>query len=84
VAPQLATLRTLASRHTYPALDVLFQDARVRYTLGDGRAFLMRGARRDDVIEADALLPNAAFAGSLYSRDYFELLRGRLKPGASQ
>lgn len=81
VAPQLATLRSLASRHVYPALDVLFQDARVRYTLGDGRAFLMRGVRRYDVIEADALLPNAAFAGSLYSRDYFELLRGRLKPG---
>jgi spermidine synthase len=39
------------------------------------------GDRRFDIIEADALRPTSAYAGNLYSREYFELLRDHLRPG---
>jgi hypothetical protein len=41
----------------------------------------MRSLDRYDVIEADALRPHNAYAGNLYSQEYFELLRSRLRPG---
>ena len=49
--------------------------------VGDGRRFVMQSRERFDVIEADALRPNSAYSGNLYSREYFELLRSRLTPG---
>ena len=48
---------------------------------GDGRTFLRRSEQMFDVIEADALRPTSAFAGHLYSREYFDLVRRRLAPG---
>ena len=41
----------------------------------------MQGEKKYDVIEADALFPYSAYAGNLYSLEYFVLLRNRLKPG---
>jgi hypothetical protein len=37
-------------------------------------------AEKYDIIEADALRPTSAFAGNLYSYEYFQLLKTRLKP----
>jgi len=34
-----------------------------------------------DIIEADALRPNSAYAGNLYSVEYFDLMRRHLRPG---
>jgi hypothetical protein len=47
----------------------------------DGRMLIRKASRRYDVIEADALRPTGAYAGHLYSVEYFELLRDRLNPG---
>ncbi len=81
VRPQLPGLRQLRSRLNYPALPALLGDPRIRWLAGDGRAFLMRESARFDVIEADALRPSSAYAGNLYSKEYFELVRARLSPG---
>ena len=81
VAPALASLRELALRHPYPGLRDLLLDARVEHHLTDGRAFLLKTTNRYDVIEADALRPTSAYAGNLYSIEYFALLRSRLQPG---
>lgn len=81
VVPQLETLRRLDRTHVYPGLHLLLQDPRVHHVAGDGRAFLLHSAERLDVIEADALRPTSAFGGSLYSLEYFQLLRARLNPG---
>lgn len=81
VAPQLPTLRRLAALREDAGLRSLLEDTRVRHVVGDGRVFLMRSPVRYDVIEADALRPTSAWAGALYSREYFELLRARLAPG---
>ena len=50
----------------------------MNHVVGDGRAYLMRAARRFDVIEADALRPTSASSGNLYSDAYFTLVRNRL------
>ncbi len=81
VASELPALTRRAARGDYPGLGLLLRDGRVRYHFTDGRTFLMRTERRYDVIEADALWPDSAYAGNLYSREYFQLLQRRLKPG---
>jgi spermidine synthase/MFS family permease len=81
VEPALETLRRLNGYRPYPGLVALLQDPRVQHYFTDGRAFLMRQPAQYDVIEADALRPNSSLAGHLYSVEYFELLRDRLRPG---
>jgi spermidine synthase len=81
VAPQLRTLEILARERRYPGLGATITDGRVEYRFTDGRSFLMRTQERFDVIEADALRPGTPYVGNLYSLEYFELLRERLKPG---
>jgi spermidine synthase len=60
---------------------MLLTDPRVEHRVGDGRAYLARTTEAFDIIEADALRPSSAYAGNLYSREYFELVLSRLKPG---
>jgi spermidine synthase len=49
--------------------------------IDDGRNYLLLTEKRYDVITADVILPIHAGSGNLYSAEYFELARGRLKPG---
>jgi hypothetical protein len=81
VAPQLRALKLLAPRRPYPELAELLREPRIRYAFTDGRAFILRGEQRYDVIEADALRPTSAYSGNLYSYEYFRLVRSRLRPG---
>lgn len=64
-----------------PALEAFLEDPRMRLTFSDGRLALRLEDRRYDVIEADALEPYMAYSGNLYSLEFFELARSRLKPG---
>jgi len=81
VKPQLETLRLLQARQPYGGLEGLLEDPRFRFVFTDGRSFIGRQMETYDVIEADALRPNSAYAGNLYSYEYFMLIRGRLNPG---
>jgi spermidine synthase len=81
VGGQIHTLRALFQRTGYPGLGGLLHDPRIRFVVGDGRRFIMQSREGFDLIEADALRPNSAYSGNLYSREYFELLRSRLTPG---
>jgi spermidine synthase len=81
IRPQLDTLKEFDRRLGNPGLKRLLNDPRVRHITGDGRRFAMRTDERFDIIEADALRPASAFAGNLYSDQYFMLLRDHLKPG---
>jgi spermidine synthase len=81
VKPQLDTLKTLYALRPYPDLQVVLGDRRIQHVFGDGRLILKTGGEHFDIIEADALRPNSAYAGNLYSDEYFTLLRDRLKPG---
>lgn len=53
----------------------------VRLRVDDGRNYLLMTRKKYDVITADIILPRHAGAGSLYSREYFELVRAALAPG---
>ena len=81
VRPQLETLLRLERRHPYAGLGALLEDTRIHHVFADGRAFIARGGRAYDVIEADALRPTGAYSGNLYSREYFELIREHLNEG---
>ena len=80
IRPQLQTLQQLVRFFQYPALLTLLGDRRIDHVFDDGRAYLRDTDRRFDILEADALRPNSAYAGNLYSAEYFRLLRDRLKP----
>ncbi len=81
IGAQLDTLQRLVRIRPYPGLLALLSDRRVEIRVGDGRAHLLHAGRAFDIIEADALRPTSAYAGNLYSREYFELVKRNLKPG---
>lgn len=78
---QRRTLERVLTFQQYPGLLRVLSDPRIEHLVGDGRAYLNQSRRLFDIIEADALRPSSAYAGNLYSREYFTLLRSRLKPG---
>ncbi len=57
------------------------RDPRVRTHVEDGRFFLQHTAQRYDLITAEPPPPKVARIVSLYTREYFELLKSRLNPG---
>jgi spermidine synthase len=81
IGAQLTTLRRQSAIQPYPGLTRVLTDPRIDHVIGDGRAFVLRSGPVFDIIEMDALRPTSAYAGNLYSREYFDLLRRRLKPG---
>jgi len=56
-------------------------DRRVRVHVEDGRQYLQTTAARYDLITGEPPPPHAAGVVSLYTLEYFELLRSRLAPG---
>jgi spermidine synthase len=81
IGSQLDLLRRFDARIGYGGLRGLLTDPRMRLVVGDGRTWLRRDPVAYDVIEADALRPTSAYAGNLYSVEYFELVRERLREG---
>jgi spermidine synthase len=81
VAPQISTLKRLDALRDYAGLRSLLKDRRLHLILADGRAAIMQGKSKFDIIEADALFPFSAYSGNLYSLEYFNLMKRHLKPG---
>lgn len=59
----------------------LFTDPRASVVIGDGRNHLMADRERYAMINADLFLPYRRGTGNLYSREHFQTVRERLKPG---
>ena len=59
----------------------VLSDPRVRVEVNDGRNFLLATPERFDAVLSDSIHPRYAGNGSLYSREYFALVRERLEPG---
>ncbi|HEX7094823.1 MAG TPA: fused MFS/spermidine synthase, partial [Acidimicrobiales bacterium] len=59
----------------------LFADERFVGRTGDGRKFLLATDERFDVVTVDTLRPTSAFSGSLYSKEFYELIDDRLADG---
>ena len=80
-ASQPRLLRQVSALDRYDSLRDLLADGRISILPADGRRALAREDRRYDVIEVDALYLTSAGSGNLYSVEFFELCRSRLKPG---
>lgn len=81
IGSQLATLQMLNRDHKNNSLETLLANTKISYVFTDGRAYINLGNTNYDVIEADALRPDSAYAGNLYSYEYFTLLKNHLNPG---
>jgi predicted membrane-bound spermidine synthase len=56
----------------------LLADPRVRILTADGRRWLLARPEPYDVIVVDAVRPNTAYAGNLYSVEFYQLVASRL------
>ena len=64
-----------------PELQRFFADPRQTLVVGDGRDHLLRTDQEFDVVVVDVVRPQAAFSGSLYSVEFYELIEEHLAPG---
>ncbi|GAB2554186.1 fused MFS/spermidine synthase [Spirosoma aerophilum] len=81
VSNQAQILAEYGAEARDPGVATVLADKRLKLIFRDGRYALQHSPETYDVIEADALRPTSAFSGNIYSREYFELLRSRLRPG---
>ncbi|MBC8288153.1 MAG: fused MFS/spermidine synthase [Nitrospinae bacterium] len=54
---------------------------KINYVIQDGRNHLLTTHKRYDVITSEPPPPRTAFTVNLYTREYYELQKNRLKPG---
>ena len=59
----------------------LHTDSRAKVVVADGRNHLLASPERYSMINADLFLPYRRGTGNLYSREHFQIVRQRLKPG---
>ena len=59
----------------------VLHDPRVSVEINDGRNFLLASPRLFDAVLSDSIHPRYSGNGSLYTVEYFRLLRQRLRPG---
>ncbi len=79
--PERRLLERLAVRTPIPELQRLLDDPRLRIVDADGRNAFLHSDARYDIIEADALRPESAYAGNIYSVEFFRLAADRLNKG---
>jgi predicted membrane-bound spermidine synthase len=80
-SPQPRLLRRFLERDAYPPLEGLLRDPRVEVHAADGRNALEKSERLFDIIQADAIFPDRAYSGNLYSVEFYERCARKLKPG---
>jgi predicted membrane-bound spermidine synthase len=76
---EIDLLRGLAAEGS-PENQRLFADSRIELHEGDGRKYLLTTPQRFDVLTVDVVRPQSAFSGNLYSLEFYELIRSRLRP----
>ncbi len=79
--PVIEAIRDIAARYPDSAIGIMLRDPRLRLEYADGRRLLARDATRYDIIQADAILPEASHSGLLYSAEFLQQVRARLAPG---
>lgn len=59
----------------------VLEDSRVKVVFTDGRNKVLASKEKYDVILSDSIHPRFSGNGSLYTYEYYQLLKNRLKPG---
>ena len=80
-APQPRVLWRLLGFLDVPDTRHLLEDPRLRIRIEDGRKALEANPTLYDLIETDATWPETSGSGNLYSIEFFEAAKRRLKPG---
>jgi spermidine synthase len=80
-SPQPRILRRLAAQREFGELSALLRDPRISLRIQDGRHALAAGEASYDLLEADALWPDSAYSGNLYSVEFFARCATRLREG---
>jgi spermidine synthase len=80
-ARQLPLLEQLVGQHKPARLDAFLRNPALEVVTADGRTELAQSDTQYDLIEADAIRPNGAYSGNLYSIEFFRLCASRLRPG---
>lgn len=78
---ELELIRTLVTARDSKESAQLLTDRRSKLIVGDGRKHLMKASSQWDVITVDAMRPNGASAGNVYSQEFYELVSARLASG---
>jgi spermidine synthase len=60
----------------------ILENPKIDLRIDDGRNFLAMSHERFDMITADPVHPRITGVGYLYTREYYESIRARMKPGA--
>lgn len=79
--PELPVMRAFAQEPAGGVAQALLADPRYQFPLADGRRALLAGGDKFDLIAGSPLMPHNSRAGLIYSREFMELARTRLKPG---
>jgi predicted membrane-bound spermidine synthase len=59
----------------------MLDDQRQEIVIDDGRRYLIRSERSFDLILMDPIRSTSSYSNNLYSREFFELVATRLRPG---
>jgi spermidine synthase len=81
IRSQEALLKKAAQQPGLDQLRNFLADPRVQLDFRDGRLALQNDDETYDLIELDALRPSSAYSGNLYSREFYQLLKKKLRPG---
>ena len=81
ILSQPDVLRKYAIKKNDSSVSDILKDERVNLIMKDGRYEIQNNDKKYDLIEADALRPKSSFSGNIYSKEYFEVLKTKLKKG---
>ncbi|MCC6739031.1 MAG: fused MFS/spermidine synthase [Planctomycetia bacterium] len=81
LCPEVSRATPYFKRANRGLMDRVGRDPRLRLVFDDGKAYLRSTRRSYDVVVAEPLNPHMSGASALYSREFYEAARGRLKPG---
>jgi predicted membrane-bound spermidine synthase len=81
ISSELKVLEQLKGTSAGKAVDRFMADPRYEIVAADARKYLTSSNEKYDIIEADAARPKRPHSGLIYSVEFFELVRTRLKPG---
>ncbi len=78
---QYSLVKTYGELRDDKLVKMLYDNAKINLHIKDGRKALLNSNETYDIIEADALRPDSPYSGNIYSVEYFELIKSKLKPG---
>lgn len=78
---EIELIRRLAQSHGSTESRQILEDPRSKLVVADGRRALLTAKEPFDVITVDAMRPNGASAGNVYSLEFYQLVRDHLAQG---